>query len=130
MHSIPTPKLVFDFPRLMKMAETETERKIISKEGARKFSFFTTFSEYLFAIFFPLRMGNSIYLLINFFGAFLSIDCRDRKIVGLYFSIYFTPVVMVFVKKKFIQQAGSSKRGRAPCVYDDDVNKGKTARNR
>lgn len=31
-----------------------------------------------------------------------SIDCRDRKI-GL-FSYLFSPVVMVFVKKKFIHQ--------------------------
>lgn len=64
--------------------------------------------------------------LVRFAHAFLLIVGIGRSV---YFPIYFPPVVMVFVKKKFIHQLRASEMGRWR-VYDDDVNKGKTARNR
>lgn len=75
-------------------------KQIITKKN---FSLFNTFLEYLFAIIFLLRVKFN--LLINKFPSPLCVShwllgSEDRHT----FSYLFSPVVMVFVKKKFIRQ--------------------------
>lgn len=77
-------------------------RQIISKKKFFLFPRFTTFSEYLFAIIFPLGEWNSIYLLINFLCVSSHRLLGSNDQLGNRLSIYFSPVVTVFVKMKFI----------------------------